>query len=50
MLNDLGWDEVIISKKRKREPELPEDTLIIFYRRNKLMEELMKRFDLEMEM
>ena len=44
----MSWDERIIYKKNKREPELPEDCLFILLKKNPLLETFINHFDLQL--
>ena len=46
---EAEWWEEIIFAKREPEMELPEDILIYMMRKNPLLEELISKYDLDLE-
>lgn len=46
---DDDWAEKIMYRKYKPKPELPEDILIAMWEKNPMIEELIKRLELELE-
>ena len=47
-MDDEWWEEIIFAK-REPEMELPEDILIYMMRKNPLLEELISKYDLDLE-
>jgi len=44
-----SWDEELIRLKKNHEPELPEDVLFVFLKRNPALINLIEKFDLRIE-
>jgi len=49
VIDDPTWDELLIFKKSKPEMELPEDVVFYFCHINPLLQELIEKYDLEIE-
>ncbi len=49
MADSWDWADEIISQRRDPVPELPEDSLIFLLRKNPLLEEMIEKLDLAME-
>ena len=50
MDNSWDWADELISQRSEPIMELPEDVLIMMMRKNPLLEELMDKLELEMEL
>ena len=46
---DRDWSEELIFKKEERLPELPEDLLFILCRKNPVLEDMIERFELQID-
>jgi len=44
------WDLEIISQRREPVPELPEDQIILLWKKNPLLEEMIEKLTLELEL
>ena len=49
-MDSWDWALELISQRRELLPELPEDLIIILLRRNPLLEEMIDKLELEMEL
>lgn len=46
---ELSWDEALALKPYKPDMELPEDVAVMFMRKNRYLQELMDKWDLDLE-
>jgi len=50
MESDWEWVDELLQKKQELKPELPEDIAFMLMKRYPILEELIERFELELEL